>query len=347
MRPDGTPHHPLLETYSTPDSGFLRFETDGMGTRNVVLVRGPDESALRRSAGEAFGLLDRLESKLSKFLPGSDVSLVNRMAVREPVAVGEELLELLTYARTAFEATGGAFDITIGSAMSAWGLVDLEGRVPSAEEIDRLSQLSMDAVEFDPDRGTVFFRRPGLAVDLGGLGKGYAADRIAAVMSAGGASAGLVSCGRSTLVTWGEPDPGEAWRFQIVDPSDGHSPWCELEAEPGALSSSGAYERSFRKDGVDFGHVLDPRLGRPANTPVRSATVWTPSALLGDVLSTTLFVDSEALQPGGAVERVCAAWPEPAERVGVLLVREDSSKWGGLATAEHHIGAAPFRVANI
>ncbi len=315
-----------------------------MGTVNVLLLWGLPESPLRSAAQEAFETFERLEGALSKFLPSSDVSLLNLLGASRPVRVGRDLAFLLERAREAWEATGGAFDPAIGSVLGAWGLVDLEGRVPSPSEIEaaRLSS-GMAHVRIDPS-GAVSFERPGVSLDLGAIAKGYAVDVVAERLKALGIPSGAVIAGRSSAAVWGEPPSGDAWRFEVVHPSDPDRSLRTLYVEPGAVSTSSASERKFVRGGREYGHVIDPRTGAPARG-VKCATVWTESALLGDVLSTTLFIlGREALEEGGAAQRLLERWGGTAgPRASVLLALENPRVWGGLELLERHFGAPGFR----
>ena len=346
---------PLLETYSLegtegapgpPGAEFVRFEIDAIGTRNVFLLRGDDEAKLGRAAHEGMQLLDRIEQKLSKFLPESEVSVVNQLAAREPVLVGEELFELLQRSREAWEVTRGAFDPTVAPLLDAWGFVAGGGRVPTDTELDRLLELrGMHLGELDEARSAVRFQRAGMAIDLGGIGKGYAADRLAELFRAHGVDCGAVVCGRSTVVTWGTPEGEGRWRFEVVDPLKPTRAHLTLAVDPGAVSSSGAYERMIRHEAVDYGHVFDPATGRPAETSVRGVTVWTESALLGDVLSTAIFLNGrDALTRDGVAETRARAWSPAASapRLGVLLLEDDPGSDSGLHTTFHSCGDSPF-----
>ncbi len=338
----------LLESYSEPDSGLLRFETLAMGTQNVLLLAGGDPGSLRGAAQEAFEELDRLEQRLSKFIPSSDVALLNSLGASRPVRVGEDLRRLLLLSRQAWELTGGAFDPTIGELMRAWGLVDMEGRIPDDAEIqDLLSMRGMHHVLADPDARTASFDRPGVSIDLGAIGKGYAVDLIAKRIQARGIEAGALISGRSSVLVWGAP-PGDArWKLEVVHPDDPEESLAVLEVEPGAVSTSGAYARRFFRGGKEYGHVIDPRTGRPARG-LKGVTIWTESAILGDVLSTALFVlGREALAPGGCGEKLAAAWARPggAPRGSALLVEEAPGVWGGLKAETFHIGAPGFTLS--
>ena len=145
---------PLLETYSLPgdrlQADFARFEVDAVGTRNVFLVRGSDKPRLQRAAHEAMLMLDRFEQKLSKFLPESELSLVNQLAFAHPVVVGEDLFELLLRSQLAWRATDGAFDPSVAPLLDAWGFVDGAESIPSDDDIARMLEArGMDLVVLD------------------------------------------------------------------------------------------------------------------------------------------------------------------------------------------------------
>src|SRR5207249_4665059 len=138
---------------------------------------------------------------------------------------------------------------------------------------------------------------------------------------------------RSTIAAWGPAPGGGPWPVEVQHPADPSRAIQALEMEPGSLSTSAAYEERFVHEGVEYGHILDPRTGRPVRSGLRSATVWTDRALRGDVLSTALFV----LGPGEGAR----LFRQP-ERVSALLVEDDSSSWGGLRVRSVHSGEPGF-----
>lgn len=314
-----------------------------MGTLQVLLLGGAPEKVLREGAQEAFDTLGRLEGALSKFLPSSDLSILNQLGALGPVAVGGDLRHLLARAREAWEITGGAFDPTVGPLLEAWGLVGMEGRIPGERELEALVRSGGMRHVILGER-TVGFDRPGIRVDLGGIAKGHAVDAVAGGLRARGIPVGAVISGRSSIVVWGAPPGEDLWRFDVVHPSDPEETLAELRVEPGAVSSSAADERRFERGGVAYGHVLDPRTGRPARG-VRAVTVWTETALLGDVLSTALFIlGREGLAPGGPAERLVRLWHvgEGEPRASFLLALANPHVWGGLEVVRHAIGRPGF-----
>lgn len=335
---------PLIESYSQPGSGFGRHEIWALGTLNVLLLNGDQEDAQA-----AFDCLTAIEQRLSKFLPESDVSLLNTLGSSRPVTVGKELLKLIHRSREAWELTGGAFDPTIGPLMQAWGLVDLEARTPDSSELSRLLECrGMDLVEVDQETCAVSFTRPGVSLDLGAIGKGYAADQIANLLKDRGVEAGAILSGRSTVLAWGLPAEEDSWQVEVCHPGNEDETLCRLEMLPGALSTSSAAERFVRSEGKTYGHIIDPRDGLPTST-IEGATIWTPQAALGDVLSTALFIlGREALAENGCAEKLVRAWTPQGEapRASIILAEKSSGRWGGVEWEAFHIGEPGFEASD-
>jgi len=308
-----------------------RFEHHALGTVNCISLRDADPRRPEETdaaAAAAFQLLDRIEDQLSRFRPESEVSLLNTLGFDRPIAVGKALFGLLQAAKSAWEETGGAFDPTIGPLMDAWGFPRGPARVPPGDEIETLlAARGMDLVELDTEARTARFVRPGVAIDLGSIGKGYAVDRAAELLQGRGIAPGAVNSGTSTLRFWGEPPGGGPWQVEVAHPKRPQEAIAILEAAAGSISTSGAYQDRFFHEGIEYGHILDPRTGRPASGKVRSATVWTEDALRGDILSTAIYVL-------GADEGARLLAKEA--RASALVVEEDPTSWGGLSVRVFH-----------
>jgi thiamine biosynthesis lipoprotein len=344
--PDPTPspqQQAFLESYSR-DGAFERFAAPGMGTENVLLLPQAAGPALGKLAQDSFREFERLERILSKFRADSDLTELNETGAEGPVRVDEDLFRTLEFAKSAWELTDGLFDPTVGELMAAWGLVDMAGRVPDEAELTALrKRRGMDKVLLDSETQSVRLAAPGVRLDLGGIGKGYAADRLVDSLKKAGVEAGAVLCGRSTTVTWGLA-PGESrWRFEVVHPDEPSTALTTLEAVPGAMSSSGAYERQVQVGTQSYGHILDPVSGRPC-ARLRSATVWTGNGLLGDVLSTVLYLAPDWLADEDRVRALAHAAGQET-RYSALLIEAAPNAWGGLATREIHVGEAAWIVA--
>lgn len=261
-----------------------------MGSQLRLAAWTADEGAAAAAFAQAFREFDRLESLLSVWKPGSDVLRMNEAAGREPVAVSADTLAVLAAAAQASEWTGGKFDITFGALADVWKFDhDQDNVVPSRQAIDaRLPFVDYRLVQIDRSAGTAFIRKAGARVHLGGIGKGYAVDRAAAILRERGFADFLIQSGGDMYVA-GLND-GSPWKVAIADPrgQDGQT-FATLELSDGTFSTSGDYERFFMKDGVRYHHLLDPDIGQPARLS-RSVTIVADSAMLADVLSTGVFI---------------------------------------------------------
>ncbi len=261
-----------------------------MGSALQVAVWTSDEPAARRALDAVFAEFDRLENVLSVWRATSDVQRLNAAAGRGAVAVGPDMLAVLDAAQEASRETRGAFDITFGALSDIWRFDhDQDDRVPSPDEIAaRLRLIDHAAVVIDRAAGTARITRPGVKVHLGGIGKGYAVDRGAALLRSHGFENFLIQSGGDMYVG-GQPD-GRPWRLGIQDPrGPADTPFAVVELTNATFSTSGDYERFFMKDGRRYHHILDPDSGRPAMAS-RSVTIVTPRAVDADALSTAVFI---------------------------------------------------------
>ncbi len=256
-----------------------------------VSIRAYGASA-EEAVDAAFAEMRRIEALTSRFVPDSDVSRLNRAAGGDAVAVSEETYALLEKARTCSEASGGAFDVTIGPVVDAWGFGGGDPRVPDRDTLRVAASLvNWRALELDPAARTARLAVRGMSVDLGGIAKGYAADRAGAVLRAHGVEHALIDAGGNIVAVGARPD-GTPWRVGVRDPR-GESPTDTIgpviEAVDEAVVTSGDYERFFVQDGVRYHHIFDPATGAPARR-AQSATVIAKDSCDADMLSTAVFV---------------------------------------------------------
>jgi thiamine biosynthesis lipoprotein len=215
---------------------------------------------------------------------------LNDAAGREPVPVSDDTRAVLSAAAEAHVRTRGAFDITFGALADVWRFDhDQDDRRPSDEEIRaRLPLIDQRAVRVDRPPGTAFIERPGMRVHLGGIGKGYAVDRAAAILRAGGLTDFMIQAGGDLYVA-GRRD-GRPWRLGFQDPrGPANESFATIDLSDSTLSTSGDYERYFIADGVRHHHLLDPRTGQPARG-CRSVSIVASNALAADWLSTGVFI---------------------------------------------------------
>ena len=261
-----------------------------MGSAATVRACGPDSQELPSIVAAALDEVDRVDRLMSHYRADSPLSRLNREAALGPVAVDPELFDFLAECLRWSRDSDGAFDVTVGPLMKAWGFFRDEGRRPEEREIQAaLGAVGYRHVVLDRERGTVRFDRSGVELDLGGIGKGYAVDRVVELLRRRGVRSALVNLGGSSVYGLGAPPGAEAWEVAIQDPT---APGREAEAvalRDRALSVSGGYARSFVKDGVTYSHIMDPRTGRPVQG-VLSVAVLSASATDGDALDNVLFV---------------------------------------------------------
>ena len=270
---------------SPPPGEFLvRVHRRIMACRVEVVLSG-DQAAGLSNAAAALDEGDRLEEVMTIFRETSELSRVNRDAHQAPVPVTEELFAVLSAAAELYDATEGAFDITSASLSRCWGFLRRQGRLPRPEEIERArAGVGMHLVELDAAARTVFFRRPDVAINLGAIGKGFALDRLAALLETLGTRHTLLSAGFSSILARG-PEP---WRVDLRTATTGDL-LARLQMTDAALGTSGTGEQSFDAGGVRYGHVIDPRTGWPASG-VLSASVVTSNAAAADALSTAFLI---------------------------------------------------------
>lgn len=250
-----------------------RFTRPAMACVFELYLVEADAKYARQAAQAALAEVERLEQELSRFIPTSDIARLNGAVPGAPVRVSADTLACLQLAAEIYSETGGAFDITFQSA-------------PPAAPADAGPPLVLD-----PASHAVGVRRPGVVVDLGGIGKGYALDRAAAVLREWGIAAALLHAGQSTVYALGRPAADRPWRVALRSPEPHGRPLGRLTLEEQALSGSGQR--------LHGGHVVDPRTGRPAGA-ARAAWAVAPQAGRADALSTALLVMAPA-----QVERLC------------------------------------------
>lgn len=275
--------------------GTVRLARMAMACRFELVLQGEDELRLRAAGEEALREIERLETCLSRFLPASDVSRINTHASEEAVPVERWLFDLLKQSLDLHRCTDGAFDLTIGPLMKVWGFYGDGGRVPDADELARARlRTGMHLVELDEAHCTVRFAHKGVALDFGAIGKGYAVDEAIRILREAGVERAFLHGGASTMYGIGQPLDADSWNVAVVDPRAPDKPVAVVAIRDEALSVSAVAGKSFEVEGTCYGHVLDPRLGKPVRGALLAATV-TSSATTADAVSTALLVHARPL----------------------------------------------------
>ena len=234
------------------EESLVRFEAshDAMGTQFTIVAYGADARFLAQVANEAFEEIDSLDAQMSNYKPESELSRINRDAAHEAVLVEPRLFQLIADSIRGSEETGGAFDITVGPLMKAWGFFRGQGRVPTAQELSRvMKRVGYHHVQLDPEKRTIRFDVAGLELDLGGVAKGYAVDRAVDILRANGVTIALVSSGTSSIYALGAPPGERAWRVTLRDPFHADKAGDVAYLKNYSFSASGNYEKFFTLGG--------------------------------------------------------------------------------------------------
>ena len=307
----------LLEFFadSLPEArevDVLRFARRAMATSFEVLIPFGVPTA-HAAAEAALDCIDDLEDQLSVYRDHSEVSRLNAKAGKGSVEVEARLFDLLELAAELTRRTQGAFDIATGALIKAWGFYKREGRVPTPmERSAAMAKTGTRFLAFDRDKRTVRYLRPGLEINLGGIGKGYALDRAAEVLVQDWrTTSALLHGGRSSVRAIGTP-PGQdrGWPVAIKHPWDEKRQLGTIYLNGTALGTSAATFQHFEYNGRKLGHLLDPRTGWPAEG-VDQVSVVAPTAAEADALSTAFFV--LGVEP---TARFCQTRPD----VGVVIL---------------------------
>ena len=303
----------------------------------VQLAASRDDDSMEHVFA-ALDLVEALESQMTVYRHDSEVIRINRLAAQGPVRVEPGLFELFQKAAALCRETGGALDLTSGPLSEVWGFSRREGRVPSDADIAAARErVGIQHVELDESRQSIAFRRPDVTVNLNSIGKGYALDRMAEVLAQHGVDDYLLHGGKSSVLARGDQPgrAGEGWTIGLRHPLRPAERLGEFRLYDQALSTSGSGTQFFIRRGRRYGHILDPRTGRPAEG-LYSATVIAPTAAEGDALSTAFYV----MGPD-EVGDFCARHPEigalltgPAKREGAVRLFAfglDPARWQQLS----------------
>ena len=261
----------------------------------------------------ATDVINGLAADLDPEKDGSSVHALNAGA-GGAVAVSEDCLAVLDTALAVGRETGGALDSALYPVIRAWGFTTGEYRVPEQAELDGLlAAKDTGHITLDAPAGTVTLPA-GMAVSLGAVAKGYAAQKAAEAMASAGAEHAILSLG-GNVQTLGDTRPdGSPWQVAVTDPQDTGSYVGTLSVGQTAVVTSGGYQRYFDQDGRRYIHILDPATGRPVDNGLLSVTVVTADGARADALSTALFVLGEQ----GALD-YCAAHGD----VELVLITQD------------------------
>ncbi len=275
---------------------YVRHHFFAMGGKNEVQVYALTADAAQQACMTVQAEVQRIEAKYSRYQPHSALSLINAAAGKAAAKLDAETAALLGYADVCFRASGGLFDITSGVLRKAWDFSAQAGKqqLPKPEVLAQLLQrVGWQHVRFDAEQVSL---PQGMEIDFGGIGKEYAADRAAAILSAQGIHHALVNLAGDVRVLGPQPVPQSAckdgialdtmpWRIGITHPRRAGDTLCMVAMDQGALATSGDYERFIEIDGRRYCHILNPRTGMPV-AHWQSVSVIAPLCLAAGSAST-------------------------------------------------------------
>ena len=260
-----------------------------MGSRFEITMVAADSSTAEKYIDTAITEIDRIEQLISDWIPGSQVSAINRMAGIQPVKVDQELLQLTQRALRISEVTEGAFDISFAAMDRIWKFDGNMEQVPDSATIKRaIANIGYRSIQLDTINSTIYLTRKGMKIGFGATGKGYAADRCREYMKALGVQAGIINAS-GDLTTWGSQPDGTPWRIGVTNPFRRSRPAAILEMYTGAVTTSGDYEKYVEINGKRYSHIINPKTGMPS-FGLTSVTVIGPDAETCNGFSTAIMV---------------------------------------------------------
>ena len=274
-----------------PESLLTTVSHRAMATDFVAILPAHRADAIE-VAFAALEQLDQIEADLTVYRDESEISQVNRLAASEPVSLSPPTFRLLQRAMQWSGRTDGAFDVTAGPLIEAWGFTRRRGRKPSTAEIEAARErVGYQKVRLDPENGTVRFDRGQMSINLGAIGKGDALDRIAVNLSNAGVHDFLLHGGNSSVLASGDQTQGsgQGWAVGLSHPTKPNRRVAGIWLRDMALATSGSGKQFFHHRGRRYGHVIDPRTGFPAGD-LASLTVLMTRAADADACATGLFV---------------------------------------------------------
>lgn len=263
-----------------------------LGTTSTITVF--DRTVPRGLIDRVFDRVSEIESRMSineSNWDDTELMRINRSAGRAPVAVSEDTFAVIEAGVRLSEATNGAFDITVGPLILLWGIGTPRERVPSEAEIEAvLPLIDYSRVELDAKARTVYLPLEGMAIDVGGIAKGFAVEEAARLLRESGVQHAVLDFG-GDIYTVGIRRDGDPWRIGLQNPDSGRGSIIGIiNSSDNAVVTSGAYERFFVEDGHRYHHLFDVTTGHPARNSLTSVTAMANDAMVADVYSTAGYI---------------------------------------------------------
>jgi len=274
-------------------SGIHRFSHEAMATTFEILILHDDAQYAKQAAWEAFDELDRLEAELSRFIENSDIARINNLATNQSLPIGLAAFECLQLSAQVYNETNGAFDITIGSLFSCWLNEDKTARQPSDEKLDFARRhTGTHLLKLDEAEHTVELLTSPVQVDLGGIGKGYAVDKMAELLREWSIDTALLHAGYSSVLAFGCPSGTNGWPVTLSNPPRRFASQTRSSGGKQTLARLHLRDMALAGSGLQKGrHIIDPRTYRPVEGKL-AAWASAATAATADALSTAFMAMS-------------------------------------------------------
>ena len=306
------PEIPIVSSIPDSVSGARRFSHNAMATTFEIFIVHSDTHYAQQAAYTAFDELDRLEAELSRFVENSDISRINTLVANQPLVIGLETFECLQLCARIYADTDGAFDVTIGSLLACWRDVDKTTGTVSEEQLNQARQhTGMHLVKLDEDQHTVQLLTGSVQIDLGGIGKGYALDRMAKLLNHWDIDTALISGGASSVLALKPPPATKGWPITLGSPYNSKQTLAGLCLQNRALSGSGLQKGR---------HIIDPRTAKPVEGKL-AAWASAAGAATSDALSTAFMVMAPE-----EVEQYCSNHPDTLAMLVIAGQDKDSQQ---------------------
>ena len=269
-----------------------------MGTFVSIRLFGFKWYKFDSAFNKAFSAIDNISNIANMYKEDSEVSRVNKIAYKSPVVVSNDLFLLIKDSKALYDASGGAFDITVAPLVELWGPYQDRDAVPDKESIQSvLHYVGSDKLVLDRQKRTVFFKKEGMKIDLSAIAKGYAVDKSIEAIKECGFSSALVNAG-GDIFCLGKKDFLFSWRIGIQDPRKREGIVEILRLSDSAVATSGGYEQYFVYRDKDYTHLLHPKTGYPVESVFSSTTVIAKRCFIADAIATAVAVGGRDLISG-------------------------------------------------
>ncbi len=260
-----------------------------LGSPFEITVVAKDTIQANEYIDSAVNEVKRIENLISDWIPTTQISEVNRNAGLKPVKVDAEVFELVTRANKISKLTNGAFDISYASMDKIWKFDGSMKTMPTPEAIKKsVEKIGYQNIILNEVDNTIFLKLDGMKLGLGGIGQGYIADKVKAVLQSKGCTSGIVNVS-GDINTWGKQIDGKPWTIGIINPMNKNKVFATFPLEDNAVETSGSYEKFVMFNGVRYSHIIDPRTGYPA-TGIVCVSVFAKQTEIADAIATGIFV---------------------------------------------------------